>query len=174
MRLRDLDMPIPDVKAVLATSDATARGDVIAAHLDRLETELAQTRSAVESLRNLLRRPATVPIEHRTVPPRAAMGITAAVDRGDLLAWWQGALAELHAAVEAQSLEATGPSGGLYASEIFQVDHGRATLFVPVRGPVRPIGRVESLVVPPRNWRSSPTTAPSPTSTSPTANSVRT
>ncbi len=147
-RFRDLDMPIADVKAVLATSDATARGEVIAAHLDRLETELAQTRSAVESLRNLLRRPAAAPIEHRTVPPVPAMGITAAVDRADLLAWWQGALAELHAAVQAQHLKATGPSGGLYASEIFQDEHGQATVFIPVQGPVRPIGRVGPFLVP--------------------------
>lgn len=67
-RLRDLDMPIPDVTAVLATADTAARGELIAAHLDRLETELARTRSAVESLRNLLRRPATAAVEHRTVP----------------------------------------------------------------------------------------------------------
>nr|WP_255431356.1 GyrI-like domain-containing protein [Streptacidiphilus sp. PB12-B1b] len=54
----------------------------------------------------------------------------------------------MHAAVQAQALEPTGPSGGLYASEIFQDDRGRATVFVPVEGRVRCIGRVESLVVP--------------------------
>ncbi|WP_019927175.1 MerR family transcriptional regulator [Nocardia sp. BMG111209] len=148
-RLRDLDMPIPDVKAVLATTDATARGEVIAGHLDRLETELDRTRSAVESLRNLLRRPAAAAaIEHRTVPPAAAAAITAAVDRADLLAWWHGALGELHATVQAQNLDPTGPTGGLYASEIFQDDHGEATVFVPVQGLVRAVGRVESFLVP--------------------------
>lgn len=147
-RLRDLNMPIADVKAVLATTDATARGEVIAIHLDRLESELAQTRAAVESLRNLLCRPATATIEHRTVPTAPAIAITAAVDRADLLPWWQGALAELHAAVQAQHLEATGPTGGLYASEIFQDEHGHATVFVPVQGNVRSIGRVEPFLVP--------------------------
>ncbi|MFE9116061.1 MerR family transcriptional regulator [Streptomyces sp. NPDC007172] len=147
-RLRDLDMPIADVKAVLATSDATARGEVIVRHLDRLETELARTRTAVESVRNLVQRPAAASIEYRTVPPCPAVGITAAVDRGDLLPWWQGALGELHAAVQALGLDPTGPPGGLYASEIFQDDHGQATVFVPAEGPVRPIGRVEPLLVP--------------------------
>jgi DNA-binding transcriptional MerR regulator len=147
-RLRDLDMSIPNVKAVLAAPDATARGELIATHLDRLEIELARTRSAVDSLRNLLQRPARTPVEHRTVPSCPAAAITADVDRGDLLPWWQGALAELHAAVQAQNLETTGPSGGLYAGEIFQDDHGRATVFVPVEGSVRPIGRVEPLLVP--------------------------
>lgn len=123
---------------------------MIAAHLGRLETELAQTRSAVESLRNLLRHPAASPVEHRTVPPAPAMGITAAVDRADLLPWWSGALAELHAAVQAQHMEATGPTGGLYASEIFQDEHGQATVFVPVHGDVRAIGRRAGGDHPPR------------------------
>ena len=53
-RLRDLEMPVSQVKAVLDAPDAPARNALIAAHLGRLEAELAQTRAAVESLRNLL------------------------------------------------------------------------------------------------------------------------
>ena len=56
-RLRDLEMPVGEVKAVLDAPDATARNALIAAHLGRLEAELAQTRAAVDSLRNLLRPP---------------------------------------------------------------------------------------------------------------------
>ena len=48
-RLRDLEMPVADVKAVLAAPDAPARNPLITAHLSRLEAELAQTRAAVES-----------------------------------------------------------------------------------------------------------------------------
>jgi DNA-binding transcriptional MerR regulator len=147
-RLRDLDMPIADVKAVLSAGDAGARNVLIAAHLERLESELAQTRSAVQSLRDLLQRPAAAPIEHRTVAARPAMAITAIVDRSDLLAWWQGALGELHATLQAKELKPTGPSGGLYAGEIFQDDRGQATVFVPVEQHVRPIGRVEAFTVP--------------------------
>jgi DNA-binding transcriptional MerR regulator/effector-binding domain-containing protein len=148
-RLRDLEMPVADVKAVLAAPDAAARNALIAAHLGRLEAELAQTRAAVESLRNLLAPPGgTAAIEHRSVPAAAAAAIGAVVDRADLLAWWQGALGELQAAVRAQGLPATGPAGGVFASGLFQSDRGQATVFIPVRGPVRPIGRVTSAVIP--------------------------
>ena len=41
-RLRDLEMPVADVKAVLAAPDAAARNALIAAHLGRLEAELAE------------------------------------------------------------------------------------------------------------------------------------
>ena len=148
-RLRDLGMPLADVKAVLAAPDAPARYALIAAHLGRLEAELAQTRTAVESLRDLLQPPVgPTAIEHRSVPPTAAAAIGAVVDRADILAWWQGALGELRATVRTQGLHVTGPGGGVYASELFQHDRGEATVFIPVEGRVRPIGRVTPLVVP--------------------------
>jgi DNA-binding transcriptional MerR regulator/effector-binding domain-containing protein len=148
-RLRDLEMPVADVKAVLAAPDAGCRNALIAAHLGRLEAELAQTRAAIESLRNLLA-PPDVPavIEHRSVPATAAAAIGAVLDRADLLAWWQGALGELAATVRARSLPATGPAGGVFASELLQQDRGQATVFIPVQGRVRPIGRVTPLVIP--------------------------
>jgi DNA-binding transcriptional MerR regulator len=148
-RLRDLEMPVADVKAVLAAPDAAARNALIAAHLSRLEAELAQTRAVVESLRILLQPPdGPAAIEHRSVPATAAAAIGAVVDRADALAWLQGALGELRAAVRAQGLHPVGPAGGVFASELFQQDRGQATVFVPVPGPVRPIGRVRSVVVP--------------------------
>jgi DNA-binding transcriptional MerR regulator/effector-binding domain-containing protein len=148
-RLRDLEMPVADVKAVLAAPDAAARNALIAAHLDRLEAGLAQTRGAVESLRTLLAPPdGRAAIEHRSVPATTAAAIGAVVDRADALAWWQGALGELHATVRAQGLHATGPAGGVFASELFQQNRGQATVFIPVQGSVRPIGRVTSAVIP--------------------------
>ena len=148
-RLRDLEMPVADVKAVLAAPDAPARNALIAAHLNRLEAGLAQTRAAVESLRQLLQPPdGPAAIEHRSVPATAAAAIEAVVDRADALAWWQGALGELRATIRAQGLHATGPSGGVFASELLQQDRGPATVFIPVPSRVHPIGRVTSLVIP--------------------------
>ncbi|MGD0603028.1 MAG: MerR family transcriptional regulator [Streptosporangiaceae bacterium] len=148
-RLRDLEMPVAEVKAVLSAPDAATRNGLIAAHLDRLEAELAQTRAAVDSLRNLLQPPETAPaIEHRSVAAAPAAGIGQVIDGADILAWWQGALGELHASVRAQGLRTTGPVGGLYASELFQHGRGEATVFIPVAGSVRTIGRVAPVVIP--------------------------
>lgn len=152
-RLRELEMPIPEVKAVLASSEASERNARIAAHLDALEAELARTRQSVHALRDLLERPsAAARIEYRTLPATPAVGIRQVVDREDILAWWQGALGELTATVRAQKLQRTGPSGGLYANEIFLHGCGEATVFIPVDGAadgaVRAIGRVVPFVVP--------------------------
>src|ERR1700727_664998 len=42
-RLRGLEMPVAEVRAVLAAEDAEARNRVIVEHLNRLEGELART-----------------------------------------------------------------------------------------------------------------------------------
>src|ERR1700685_1392817 len=55
-RLRDLEMP------VRPPPDAASRNALIAAHLDRLETQLAQTYAAVDSLRNLLQPAGPAPV----------------------------------------------------------------------------------------------------------------
>ena len=147
-RLRGLQMPIADVRSVLEAPDADARNRLIAAHLDRLEVELAQTRAAVGELRELLEPAAPRAIEHRTVPPVPAAGIRQTVDREDISAWWQGAIGELRASIQAQGLRPTGPTGGLYASELFQHSRGDATVFVPTDGTVKPIGRIAALTIP--------------------------
>jgi DNA-binding transcriptional MerR regulator len=148
-RLRDLDMPVAEVKEVLGTSETSVRNALIVAHLDRLEDELVKTHNAVESLRNLLQTSGEEPaVEHRTIPAVPAVGIQQTVDREDVLSWWHGALGELHATVRAQDLRATGPSGGLFESELFQHGRGEATVFIPAEGIVRSIGRVIPFIVP--------------------------
>jgi effector-binding domain-containing protein len=54
----------------------------------------------------------------------------------------------LYASVAAQGLRPAGASGGLFSSDIFQNERGEATVFIPIDGDLRPIGRVVSLVVP--------------------------
>jgi DNA-binding transcriptional MerR regulator/effector-binding domain-containing protein len=148
-RLRSLQMPVSEVKAVLVAPDAAERNQLIMEHLDRLDAELDRTRAAVGELRDLLERPETPrPVEHRSVAPTPALGIRETVEREDVLMWWQGALGELQATARAQGLKQTGPIGGLYAGEIFQFGRGEATVFIPVEGPVRAVGRVATFTVP--------------------------
>ena len=56
-RFRNLDMPVDEVKQVLAAPDIETRNELIAAHLNRLEEGLTRTQDAVSSLRDLLARP---------------------------------------------------------------------------------------------------------------------
>src|SRR5689334_21059768 len=53
-RLRELDMSLAEVRAVIEAPDVGARNAAISAHLRRMEGELEQTRETVKSLRRLL------------------------------------------------------------------------------------------------------------------------
>ena len=149
-RLRDLGMPIADVRAVL-TSAPAERNALISGHLERLENQLAATRSAVESLRAILDRPAQrMRIEHRSVGATPAAAISASVEREQLLSWWQGAVGELRATVTAtDTLTPTGVPGALFGYDIFARDHGAVTVFIPVDGVVSPVGRVRPATIAP-------------------------
>jgi DNA-binding transcriptional MerR regulator/effector-binding domain-containing protein len=151
-RFRELDMPIDEIKSILAAPDAGARNALIAAHLSRLEDSLTRTQNAVAALRDLLDHPqdaAGANISHRSVPATGAAAITAVVDNDELGPWYHGALGELHATVTAQALTASGAPGGIYAEDLFSHERGQATVFIPCAGTVRPVGRVEALTVPP-------------------------
>ena len=151
-RFRELDMPIEQIRSVLAAPDVTVRNELIATHLGRLEESLARTQSAVTSLRDLLDHPqdsVPVSISHRSVPATPAAAITNVIDVEDAGPWYQGALGELRATLLAQSVPASSAPGGIYAADLFTDERGQATVFVPCTRPVRPVGRGESLVVPP-------------------------
>ena len=88
-RFRELGMPVREVGEVLATTDPQARSALIAAHLERLENQLGQTRAAVTSLRRLLQ-PASPPIqvEIRAAEAVTAAAIGAAIDDSEVAAWY--------------------------------------------------------------------------------------
>ena len=58
-------MPVADVRAVLVADSPIVRDSLISAHIDHLETELAKTQAAVNSLRALLDSPAGLQPVHR-------------------------------------------------------------------------------------------------------------
>jgi len=144
-RLRELDVPLADVQAILRSPDPGARGRLVAEHLARLEAELDRTRAAVASLRRLLRPdPAPVAVELRAEPARTVAAVSAVVHQDDVPTWFAGAVAELGAAVGAS---ATGPLGGTYDDALFERGRGRALLYLPTSAPPR-AGRVRPVTLP--------------------------
>jgi hypothetical protein len=144
-------MPLEEIHAVINTADPEKRNELIAAHLQRLETSLARTQRAAASLRDLLQplpNAAPLAIEHRRMPATPAAAVRDVIDVRDASAWYQGALGELHALLAAQKLTAAGPGGAIYANDLFTHGRGEATVFLPCDNPVRPTGRVTSILVP--------------------------
>ncbi|SEH88649.1 DNA-binding transcriptional regulator, MerR family [Mycolicibacterium rutilum] len=140
-RLRELDVPLAEVRSILATDDPHRRAEVIAGHVRRLEAELDRTRAAVASLRRLLNpEPPDIAVELRSLPRRTVAAVTGHVTIEKSLAWYDDAMAELDA--EFPTAERTGPPGGQYANELFTLGAGSMTVYRPVREPRRS-GRIE-------------------------------
>jgi len=149
-RFRALEMPLDDIRTVMSTTDIRQRNELINAHLMRLESQLAHTKRAVESLRELLEPgpAAEGRIGYRRVEATEAVAISEVVDLSDALMWVQGALAELYATVTAQGARICGTAGGIFADELIANERGLATVFVPFAGDIRRTGRLTELVVP--------------------------
>lgn len=148
-RFRDLDMPLKEIQAVMTAPDIATRNNLIAAHLQRLERTLAQTQSAVASLRGLLENPTpALKVVHRRVDATRAAAITDVLELKDLGAWFRGAFGELAATLSAQAVTTLAPRGGIYANALFTDAHGEATVFIPCVEAVRAVGRVRPMVVP--------------------------
>jgi DNA-binding transcriptional MerR regulator len=151
-RLRDLDMPIDDVRAVLDAHDPETRDEAIAAHLQRMETQLESTRATVASLRTLLEhRAAPGTVTFRLEPARAALSVSGRLAFDAVEAWLGPAYDELHDAVAAMGIATAGADGALYDDDVFQQGAGTVVAFVPLEtaAPARvPSGRVTATELP--------------------------
>jgi DNA-binding transcriptional MerR regulator len=142
-RLRELEVPLADVRRILRSPDPDQRSALVAEHLGRLESELARTRTAVVSLRRLLApEPAPLQVALRSDPAVTVAGVEDEVGEGDVEAWYAGAMAELDAALG--PAPDAGPPGGLYDNALFEHGRGRMVLYrpaaePPTRGRVHPV-----------------------------------
>ena len=128
-RLRELRMPLPDVRAVVEAGDGLTREERLRAHLERLEEELAHTREVVASLRELLTpgQP-VVDVEYRFMPPFRAYGVRDRVEREAIGPWCEYAFAKL----DAVSGGIRSSTGATYSDEFFTEDAGQVVAFLPV------------------------------------------
>ena len=137
-RLRDLGMPLDQVRTVLHTPDLEIRNKEIATHLNRMEEQLEQTRATVAGLRALLEAPAgRQPVEFRAIPATTALAVRGMVTVAGFVPWWLSAFDDLYAAVDRAGLSPAGLGGALYPAELFQEEQGVVTAFVPVPSPPR-------------------------------------
>ncbi|MGW4488555.1 MerR family transcriptional regulator [Amycolatopsis sp. NPDC004368] len=145
-RLRELDVPLAEVRGILLTADPGARADLITGHLRRLEERLDRTRAAVTSLRRLLEPDvAELEVELRSVPARTVAAIEATVDLSEVLGWYDAAMSELDAAVAGR--EGFAPPGGLYSDDLFTAGRGTVLVYRPVLD-APTVGRVTPRTLP--------------------------
>ncbi len=142
-RFRDLDMPVGQIKAILSSGDVDRRNALIVEHLKQMESTLERTQSVVASLRSLLDGSSTpIAVKYRSVSALQVAAITKIVQLPDIDPWWSNSFAEIYGVLRDQGVSPSGPSGGLYPTELYMDEVGEVTLFVPVLGQLAPVGDV--------------------------------
>jgi DNA-binding transcriptional MerR regulator len=132
-RLRDLGMPLDEVKTILQAPDEQTRDATLVAHLQRMEEQLAQTQQTVASLRTLLPRPQdSVKVERRFIDATPALAIREHVQGAEAVAWWMQSFKLLHKTIASYGAQRNGPDGALFPAEFFADEAGEVTAFVPV------------------------------------------
>jgi DNA-binding transcriptional MerR regulator len=147
-RFRELGMPVREVGEMLTATDPEGRAALIAHHLERLESQLADTRAAVASLRRLLQpEPPPIRVEHRRAKAITVAAVRATVDLSEVLTWYDQAMRDLDDTLEAVAQTPTGPAGGLYDNALFTEERGESIVYIPVADPPA-LGRVQPYPIP--------------------------
>ncbi|HVT20485.1 MAG TPA: MerR family transcriptional regulator [Mycobacteriales bacterium] len=132
-RLRDLGMPLDEVRTIVTAPDAAARDEALVGHLRRMEAQLEATQQTVASLRTLLQQPDdSLPVTERDIAATPALAVREQVSADSAVAWWMEALTLLHQTLRDIGGERAGPDGALFPAEFFEDEHGEVTVFVPV------------------------------------------
>ncbi|MFF0108406.1 MerR family transcriptional regulator [Streptomyces hirsutus] len=141
-RLRDLDLPLADLRRFLQAESAgegaasrSAAQEIVAAHLRRLEDRLGRTQRAVEALRELLDPVTARTVSIEVLPAQRVLAVSLDVPPGAGLSWYDTAMEELDAVVGQRPVL---PPGGRYQHTLFTEGHGRATVYLPAEMPLPP------------------------------------
>jgi DNA-binding transcriptional MerR regulator len=145
-RLRDLDLPVEDVRAVLSAPDDASRNAVMVEHLDRMSRQLEQVQDTVESLRRMLSGgDGAIEVSHRDEPATMVLAIRGHVDGDSVVSWWLEAFSELHRLLRTAGITRTGPDGAEFPTEFFTDGAAELVAFVPVDRVPALSGRVEAV-----------------------------
>ncbi|WP_067825614.1 MerR family transcriptional regulator [Nocardia inohanensis] len=133
-RLRELNMPVPEIREVLSAPDRASRDAALRTHLERMEAELQRTRDAVASLRTLLLPPTEIDIkvQYRSVASYPALSVAEVVLREVIGEWCDEQFPPLYIALEGLGIQPAGPGGATYSPEFFEEDKGEVVAFVPI------------------------------------------
>jgi DNA-binding transcriptional MerR regulator len=135
-RLRALDLPLEQVRAIVEARDPETTRRVLAAHEREMRLRLEETERIVAELQSVAAPITHTPVHLRTEAATQSVRITGSVspdEFGDWLAWAYG---ELGAFLDRHGVARSGPPGALYAAELVDDGPEAAEAFLPITEPV--------------------------------------
>lgn len=135
-RLRDLDLPLKDVAAIVAARDPDTTRTVLATHEATMRDRLEQTQRIVDELQATIEHPSLqTPVHIRTEPACHALVVRGVVQEADYAPFLDAAFADLYATLAATGAEAAGPSAARYPPSV-DTDDELVEALLPITLPV--------------------------------------
>ncbi len=145
-RLRDLDLPLEQVREVLHARDPELTRRVLARHAVAMQARLAETERIVAELQVAVTLAPTThtPVHVREEPAVQTVRITGTVEEDAWADWLGWAFGRLTAVVARSGVTPTGTAGALYEPEIPDDGAQPVEALLPVPGPFAlPVGEGE-------------------------------
>jgi len=136
--LRALDVPLAQIREVLAARDPAVTHRILAAHQERMRDQLARTEQILGTVTELLTDPAAVTrlaVTERVLPATAALTVHGEASGATFAAFLDDAFARLADALGRAGVQPSGPFGTLFPAE-YRDEPSPITAFVPVAVPI--------------------------------------
>jgi DNA-binding transcriptional MerR regulator/effector-binding domain-containing protein len=133
--LRELDVPLEQIRTVLAARDPAVTHKVLAEHGAVLEARLATIQHQVDELYRALEAPAIhTPAERRFEPAQIILRVSGTVNEDSWLPFLERAHGVLHDAARAAGCVITGSFGGCYPTQL-EDDAQDVDAYLPIEEP---------------------------------------
>jgi DNA-binding transcriptional MerR regulator len=147
--LRFLEMPLPEIKAILA-GDKKQTKRILEGHRRRLLESAERQRYAITLLDSMLREepPMAYEIHLRETAPQRAATVHGRTPWAELGSFIESALREVFAVAGEQGARFAGPPFGIYHVADATEEELELEIGMPVAEPIEPAGRVGSIEIP--------------------------
>ncbi|WP_433287448.1 MerR family transcriptional regulator [Micromonospora sp. CA-244673] len=145
-RLRELEVPLPEIAEILAADTPEQARAVIERHRDRVAARAARLDEIAGRLDAVLAEPGRVPgwlhVYERWRPAQPTAGVLVRTPSGGLADALASGFARLFAGLAAQGIAPAGPAGTRYLGDDLDAAEWEVELFVPVERPPRPTATI--------------------------------
>lgn len=136
-RLRQLDLPLEQVRVVVDAHDPEVTRRVLEQHQAQMAARLEETERIVAELQAGVEDPRPhTPVYVRPVAGSHTLAVRGHVTAETFATFLDGAFERLYAVAEAVGAEVAGSPGGLYGQEIVDDDSEPVEAYLPIREPV--------------------------------------
>lgn len=136
VRLRALDLPLEQVRAILHARDPELTRQILTNHRVAMQARLAETERIVAELQSGVAPVTHTPVHLRFEAATHTVRVVDDVDEDGFWQWLSETFARLAKFLAHIGVEASGPAGALYDAEILDEGPARVEAYVPVAEPL--------------------------------------